>query len=212
MSILVRPEEPADAAAVRRVIAAAFRPADGAVDGAVDGAADGTRNGITFSTDGITDITVGGAGGAGGAVAEVALYEALRRDPAWIPELCLVAVRDGRVVGQLTSSSGTLTDSAGDRRRLVGVGPVAVHPDQQGTGVGRALLSSLIDRARPAGESALVLLGDPAFYGRFGFRPAADVGIDAPDPAWGEHFMALVLRAGLPPAGTFRYAAPFDAL
>ena len=183
MSILVRPGEPADATAVRRVIAAAFRPVDGITDGTVDG-----------------------------TVPEVALYEALRRDPAWIPELCLVAVRDGRVVGQLTSSNGTLADPAGDRRRLVGVGPVAVHPDQQDIGVGRALLTTLIDRAWQAGESALVLLGDPAFYGRFGFRPAADIGITAPDPAWGEHFMALVLRAGLPPTGTFRYAAPFDAL
>ena len=39
------------------------------------------------------------------------LYEALRRDPAWIPELCLVAVRDGWVVGQLTSSSALPVDS-----------------------------------------------------------------------------------------------------
>jgi putative acetyltransferase len=190
VSILIRPAEPADAAAVRQVIAAAFRPVDGAVDG--------TRDRIT---DGTVD----------GTVAEVGLYEALRRDPAWITELCLVAVRDGWVVGQLTSSNGTLTDPAGDCRRLVGVGPVAVHPQEQGTGVGRALLTTLIDRARQAGESALVLLGDPAFYGRFGFRPAADVGVAAPDPAWGEHFMALVLQAGLPPAGSFRYAAPFDA-
>lgn len=182
MTILVRPEEPADAAAVQRVIAAAFRTVDGTVDGKVDG-----------------------------KVAEVGLNEALRRDPAWIADLCLVAVRDGRVVGQLTSSNGTLTDPAGGRRRVVGVGPVSVHPDEQGAGVGRTLLTTLIDRARQAGESALVLLGDPAFYGRFGFRRAADVGIAAPDPAWGEHFMALVLRAGLPAAGSFRYAAPFDA-
>lgn len=187
MSILVRPEEPADAAAVRQVIAAAFCTVDGVVHGATDGTVERT-------------------------VAEVALYEALRRDPAWIPGLCLVAVRGGRVVGQLTSSEGTLTAPAGDRRRLVGVGPVAVHPDQQGTGVGRALLTSLIDRARQTGECALVLLGDPAFYGRYGFRPAAEVGIEALDPAWGEHFIALVLRPGLPPAGSFRYAAPFDAL
>jgi len=130
VTILVRPEEPADAAAVQRVIAAAFRTVDGTVDGKVDG-----------------------------KVAEVGLNEALRRDPAWIADLCLVAVRDGRVVGQLTSSNGTLTDPAGGRRRVVGVGPVSVHPDEQGAGVGRTLLTTLIDRARQAGESALVLPG-----------------------------------------------------
>lgn len=178
MTILVRPEDPADVAAVQRVIAAAFPMADGP---------------------------------AAGPGAEVGLNEALRRDPAWIPALCLVAVRDGRVVGQLTSSAGTLTGPAGECR-LVGIGPVAVHPAVQGSGVGRALLTEVVDRARRSGEVALVLLGDPAFYGRFGFRPAAEAGIAAPDPAWGAHFQAMVLRDEPLPAGTFRYAAPFDTL
>lgn len=175
MTLLVRPEMPADAAAVQSVIAAAFPV-------------------------------------VAGTVAEVGLNDALRRDPGWIPDLCLVAEQDGRVIGQLTSSEGTLTDPAGVRRRLVGIGPVSVHPDRQGQGVGRAMLTTLIDRARQAGGTALVLLGDPAFYRRFGFRPAAEVGIGAPDPAWGVHFQALVLAPDPPPTGVFRYAAPFDAL
>lgn len=179
MTVLVRPEEPADAAAVQELIAAAFPTIDGA---------------------------------AGGVVAEVGLNDELRRDPAWIPGLCLVAVRDDRLIGQVTSSHGTLTDPVGHTRRLVGIGPVAVLPAEQGAGVGRALLTTVIDRARAAGEGALVLLGDPAFYGRFGFRPAAEVGIAAPDPAWGEYFQALVLRADDPLTGRFRYAAPFDRL
>lgn len=179
MTVLVRPEEQADAAAVREVIAAAFPTVDGAADG---------------------------------AVAEVGLNDELRRDPAWIPGLCLVAVRDGRLIGQITSSYGTLTGPVGRARRLVGIGPVAVLPAEQGAGVGRALLTAVIDRARAAGEVALVLLGDPAFYGRFGFRAAADAGIQAPDPAWGEYFQALVLRVDDPPTGRFRYAPPFGRL
>lgn len=151
-------------------------------------------------------------GRADAVVPEVALHRALCRDPARIPALCLVAVRDGRVVGQLTSSHGTLTGAGGGRRPLAGVGPVAVAPAEQGSGVGRALLTAVIERARRSGEPALVLLGDPSFYGRFGFRPAAAAGITPPDPAWGEHFQVLVLAAGPPPAGRFRYPAPFDAL
>ena len=179
MTIEVRPEQPEDAAAVQRVIAAAFPAADGTPTG---------------------------------TVVEVGLNDTLRRDPSWIPGLSLVAVRDGRVVGRLTSSYGTVTDPAGGRRPVAGIGPVAVDPAEQGTGVGRALLSAVIERARRSGEPALVLLGDPAFYGRFGFRPAVAAGITPPDPAWGEHFQALVLTDGPPPAGSFRYAAPFDAL
>ncbi|WP_420123982.1 GNAT family N-acetyltransferase [Nakamurella sp.] len=147
-----------------------------------------------------------------GTAVEVGLNDALRRHPAWIPRLSLVAVRDGRVVGQLTSSYGTLTDPAGGRRPVPGIGPVAVAPAEQGTGVGTALLTAVIERARRSGEPALVLLGDPVFYGRFGFRPAAAAGITPPDPAWGEHFQALVLTDGPSPAGAFRYAAPFDDL
>lgn len=175
MTVEVRPEEPADAAAVQQVIAAAFPAVDG-------------------------------------IVVEVGLNDELRRDPAWIDGLSLVAVRDGRVIGQVTSSYGTLTDGAGGTRRLVGIGPVAVRPEDQGGGVGRALLTAVIDRARAAGEAALVLLGDPAFYGRFGFRPAAEIGVAAPDPGWGEHFQALVLGTDRSLAGRFAYAAPFGRL
>jgi putative acetyltransferase len=65
--------------------------------------------------------------------------------------------------------------------------------------------------AEAADESLVALLGDPAYYRRFGFRPAEELGIAAPDPAWGVHFQARWLgdpRTG----GTFRYAAPFDRL
>ena len=146
----------------------------------------------------------------GGVVIEVGLNDELRRDPDRIPELCLVADRDGTLIGQLTGSYGVLTGPAGGPTlRLVGVGPVAVRPADQGTGVGGAMLTELIARARRAGELALVLLGDPAFYGRFGFRPAAEAGIAAPDPAWGVHFQALVLATGTQMSGRFAYAAPF---
>ena len=147
-----------------------------------------------------------------GRVMEVGLDDELRGDPDLVPALTLVAERDGVLVGQLTSSYGTVTDVAGAMvDRLVGVGPVAVRPADQRTGVGRVLLTSLIDAARGSGERALVLLGDPAFYGRFGFRPALEVGLQAPDPAWGRHFQVLPLVAAVP-RGRFAYAAPFGRL
>lgn len=142
---------------------------------------------------------------------EVALNDHLRSDPAFIPGLTLVADADGVVVGQLTCSYGLLDDAAGTR--LVGVGPVAVLPVQQGRGIGSLLLRTLIAAADAAGERALILLGSVDFYRRFGFVPAADLGIGAPDPAWGSHFQARPLdsyRTGT--AGRFRYAAPFEGL
>ncbi len=163
----------------------------------------------------VQEIIRSAFGATDGVVIEERLNDELRRDPALVRNLTLVAERDGRIVGQVTSSYGML-DVPGGRapgRPLVGVGPVAVRPADQGKGVGRALLTELIGRARQAGEPALVLLGDPAFYGRFGFRPATEAGIEAPDPAWGGHFQALPLQADEPPpSGRFTYSAPFGRL
>jgi len=153
----------------------------------------------------------GSADRAAGEAIEVGLNDELRRDRGWIPELTLVAEQDGRIVGQLTCSFGELDD---DRRtRLVGVGPVAVLPERQGEGIGSLLMRSLIAAAGARGEQALILLGSPDFYGRFGFVPSTDLQIQPPDPQWGKYFQALPLRAhDGRVTGRFRYAAPFDNL
>lgn len=148
---------------------------------------------------------------ADGPVVESALTDHLRADPDWIPQLTLVAELGGVVVGQVTSSYGVLDDPAGTQ--LVGVGPVAVAPGHQGAGIGSQLMRAVIAAADATGESAMVLLGSPDFYGRFGFVAAADLGIEAPDPSWGKHFQAVQLRGYRPGmVGRFRYAAPFDRL
>jgi putative acetyltransferase len=148
-------------------------------------------------------------------VVEAVLNEQLRRHPSYRPDLSLVAELDGTVVAQLTSSNGTIRseDDNSPPLPVVALGPVSVHPDHQHRGLGSALMRAVIDAAREAGEPVLVLLGSPAFYGRFGFVAASTVGIVAPDPLWAEHFQALPLRdASSVPIGVFRYPAPFEGL
>lgn len=148
----------------------------------------------------------------GQPVAEAVLTDELRADPAFVPELTLVAELAGEIVGQVTSSYGTLIGPAG-ARRMIGVGPVSVLPARQGAGIGSTLMRALIDAADRAGEPALVLLGSPDYYGRFGFVAAADFRIEAPDPAWGTHFQVRTLTAFDPAmVGQYRYSAPFDRL
>jgi putative acetyltransferase len=60
-------------------------------------------------------------------------------------------------------------------------------------------------------ETLVALLGDPGYYGRFGFRRATELGVTPPDPGWGEHFQARRL-GGRPVEGAFRYADPFGRL
>jgi putative acetyltransferase len=135
----------------------------------------------------------------GGEPAEAALVDALRADAGWLPGLSLVAVGDGEVVGHVVATRARLGDVP-----TLGVGPLGVIPARQGRGVGTALMHALLGAAQARDETVLGLLGEPSYYGRFGFVAATGVGITAPDPAWGCHFQVLV------PAGTFRYAAPFD--
>lgn len=137
---------------------------------------------------------------------EVGLVEALRADAGWVTGLSLVAVEDGEVVGHVVCSQGLVGDTP-----ALGLGPIGVLPAAQGRGVGAALMTAVLDRARAGGWRVVALLGSD-WYARFGFVPASRLGIHAPDPAWGDHFQALVLDDGPAPAGTFAYAAPFTAL
>lgn len=141
-------------------------------------------------------------------VVEARLTDALRADVGFLPHLSLVAVRDDVVVGHVLATRGWLEPFGVP---ALGLGPLGVLPEEQGRGVGTALVHSLVAVAEACEERVVVLLGAPAYYRRCDFRPAAELGIDAPDPAWGAHFQARHLT-GPSLSGRFRYAAPFDAL
>ncbi len=138
---------------------------------------------------------------------EAALVGWLLGDPAAIPQLSLVAERDGHLVGHVVCSRGYV-----DEAPALGLGPVSVHPEEQRAGVGSALVHAVLGAAQALDEPLVALLGDPAYYSRFGFGPAAAMDIAAPDPAWGDFFQAVALGTGPTPTGTFRYSEPFDRL
>jgi putative acetyltransferase len=136
---------------------------------------------------------------------EVGLTDRLREDPGFLPHLSLVAVVDGEVVGHVVATRGRLEPFG---TAALGLGPLGVLPAYQGHGVGTSLVHALLAVAEASGERVVALLGAPDYYRRFGFRAAADLGIEAPDPQWGEHFQARVLTGGAV-QGRFRYAEPF---
>jgi putative acetyltransferase len=160
-----------------------------------------------------------------GVPIEVGLTERLF-DDGYIPELSLVALDGDRIVGYVIGSRGFVGDiEGGDTEGVgiegvgiegvgigaVGIGPLAVLPEYQGRGVGTALMFALVGAAEATRERLLVLLGEPDYYGRFGFQAGSEVGVGSPDPEWGTYFQALQLSDG-PVNGTFRYAKPFDDL
>lgn len=95
----------------------------------------------------------------------------------------VVAVEDGRVVGHVLLS-GTTIQGEGSEREVLQLTPVAVAEDLRRRGVGTALIEHVVARADAAGEPLVLLEGSRAFYGRRGFEPAAEHGIDYPLPSW----------------------------
>jgi predicted N-acetyltransferase YhbS len=81
------------------------------------------------------------------------------------------------------------------------VGPVAVVPDGQRGGIGKALMTQLMSAASAQGHDALVMIGDPEYYGRFfGFAADATQQWDLPGPFERHRLLAYVTRAGGVPA------------
>ncbi|HEX7307035.1 N-acetyltransferase [Lentzea sp.] len=133
---------------------------------------------------------------------EAPLIDRLRADEGWIPELSLVV--EG-VVGHVVCTRGYVGEVP-----VLGLGPISVHPDRQRAGIGKALVHAVLGAAEARDERAVVLLGDPNYYSRFGFRLASEFGITPPESAWAPHFQARLFRDV--PAGPFRYAEPFNEL
>ena len=91
--------------------------------------------------------------------------ERLREGRLPADRLSLVAVERGQIVGTVRLWHVT----AGPARPALLLGPLAVHPEHRNRGIGSALMRRAIARARLAGHHAILLIGDVAFYGRFGF-------------------------------------------
>jgi putative acetyltransferase len=123
----------------------------------------------------------------------------------------LVAERQSEIVGHVLLSRMRVS---GDGRRLaaLGLAPIGVLPGFQGGGIGSALIEAALAIARATGEELVFLLGEPDYYGRFGFSAATAAPFASPYA--GPWFMALALRPDFvpPAAGEAAYARAFSDL
>jgi putative acetyltransferase len=138
---------------------------------------------------------------------EVRIFAALWEAKDVIDELSFTALAQNAVVGHVTASRATVATHS-----VVAVGPIGVLPEHQGKGIGSALMRALLGAADAQDVPLVVLLGSPQYYGRFGFRPAVELGVMPPEPEWGNAFQARPLRAYTPSvAGPFQYAPAFSS-
>jgi len=133
----------------------------------------------------------------------------LREGAEWLPGLSFAALDEGEhLVGTIQCWPVALTDAAGRAHPLVMVGPVAVLPEAQGMGYGKALMAAMLAGLSPQAPLPLVMVGDPEYYGQWGFSATHTGGWRLPGPWEARRLLARAENPGILPAegmlGTWR--------
>ena len=142
--------------------------------------------------------------------AEANLVDVLRNKAQ--PIISLVADVNKQVVGHIMFSPVTL--SGHPDTKIMGLAPMAVAPAHQRKGIGSALVCAGLARCKQLGFGAVVVLGHPEYYPRFGFTPSSNFGIGCEYDVPEEVFMAIELEPDYlrNKSGTIRYHAAFSAV
>ena len=122
------------------------------------------------------------------------VHELRKRDG--IRELSLVAEAGNQLVGHIICSNARIETPDGKSTLVLNFGPVSVLPQYQKQGVGKALMYSMIDKARNMGFGAIMFFGRPEYYPQFGFVEAAAYGVTDRDGKNYPAFMAMELTKG----------------
>ncbi len=99
------------------------------------------------------------------------LVNSIRKTRSYEFGFSLVAIKEDVILGHALFSKGFITHRNRRFKCLV-LGPIAVLPEHQRRGVGKALIEEGLERAKEVGFGAVVVVGDPVYYGQFGFIPA----------------------------------------
>lgn len=143
---------------------------------------------------------------------EARLVDNLRQSEHYVPGLSLVAEIKKNIVGHILFTK-LIIRGAEDYQSLC-LAPMAVHPEYQKQGIGGQLIKEGIKRAREQGFPAIIVLGHPRYYPRFGFVPASRWSIRCPYDPPDEVFMAMELQGNglFGKTGTVVYPEQFEAV
>ncbi|HAX80211.1 MAG TPA: GNAT family N-acetyltransferase [Cyanobacteria bacterium UBA11372] len=120
----------------------------------------------------------------------------IRKVKAFVKELDLVVCDRERIVGNIIYSKAIIINENNDCFEVLCMGPVCVLPDYQKKGIGSLLINESIKMARKLKYKGIILLGNPNFYGKFGFKKASLFNIQTSAGKDFDYLLALELYEG----------------
>ncbi|MEY2832589.1 MAG: hypothetical protein RLZZ574_1847, partial [Cyanobacteriota bacterium] len=146
-----------------------------------------------------------------GRESEAKLVDQLRRAASTVS---FVAVESEQIVGHVFFSPVVIEGTGAGNLLVLGLAPVAVLPDYQRQGIGTLLIQHGLEECARLGCKAIVVLGHPEYYPRFGFTPAKEKGLGCEFTVSDEAFMVLELETGALEGcvGTVKYRSEFNHL
>jgi putative acetyltransferase len=140
---------------------------------------------------------------------EAKLIDKIRNSDRFIPELSLVAKLDNKIVGHIMFSY--IDFVAEETTRVLALAPLAVLPKYQNRGIGNLLIKTGLEIAKKTASPMIIVLGEPKFYNRFGFKPTIAYGIKSPFDIPDEYFMVIFLTNNIQnDRGKIIYPAAFN--
>lgn len=109
------------------------------------------------------------------------LLHIMRDCPAFIPELDIVAVCNDKIVGNIIYTKAHINGDNGNNYEVLCLGPISVLPEYQNSGIGKQMIEYTKNLAHEMRFRAILLCGDPDYYGKHGFVPAEEFGIRTAD-------------------------------
>jgi putative acetyltransferase len=147
-----------------------------------------------------------------GGEAEAQLVSALRESTTYNRELSQVAELGGRIVGHVLLTRVPLRKD-GEEKHVLALGPMSVVPSQSHRGIGSELINASIKLAKEKGYGAIVVLGHPEYYKRFGFVQARDLQVSCNLPAPEDALTVMeIVDGNLAGGGHVEYPEPFVSL
>jgi len=123
------------------------------------------------------------------------MVERLRHSAAFLPELSLVAEVGGKMVGHVLLSKICISGS-GRALDSLALAPLSVMPAFQNQGVGSSLLTYAHERATDLGFGSIVVVGNPDYYPKFGYKPLRSYGLEVDFDVREDHCFAIELVEG----------------